>query len=148
MTPPNHFLEHSHCYDNVLLNCVFSSKTNLHLVLSRLRSWIEATILTNIIISESYLKHDVYFFYWLIDCISFRIPFENISLTFGRLQFDEGLHSLGLFSGLTVFEQEGIESLSCHICYDTGPRFIRSHPKDLFSLDTQGASYFDWLLKS
>ena len=25
-------------------------------------------------------------------------------------------------------------SLSCHTCWDTGPRFLRSHPKDLLNL--------------
>ena len=126
MTPPNHFLEHSHCYDNVLLNCVFSSKTNFHLVLSRLRSYH--------INQHNYFCNIMYIFLidWLIDCLSFRIPFENVSLTIGRLQFGEGLQSLGLFSGLTVFEQEGIESLSCHIYCD------RSHLKDPLTLIPRG----------
>ena len=26
-------------------------------------------------------------------------------------------------------------SLSCHSCCDTGPRFLRSHPKDPFKVD-------------
>ena len=75
---------------------------------------------------------------WLIDWISFRIPFENISPTFRRLQFGEGLQRLGLFSGLPVFEQEGIESSSRHVCFDTEPRFIRFYPSDLLTLTRRG----------
>lgn len=138
MTPLNHLLEHSHCNDNVLLNCVFSSKTNFHLVLSRLRSY-------NINQHNDFWKlskNMMYiFFYWLIDWISFRIPFENVSLTLGRLHFSEELHSLGLFSGLTVFEQEGIESSSCHTCFDTEPRITRSHPSDLLTLIPRGGGH-------
>jgi hypothetical protein len=40
----------------------------------------------------------------------------------------DGLQNFGLSLALRAFEQGG--SLSCHTCYDTGPRFFRSHPKD------------------
>jgi hypothetical protein len=39
----------------------------------------------------------------------------------------EWLQNFGLCSALRAFDQG--ESLSCHTCCDTGPRFFGSHPK-------------------
>jgi hypothetical protein len=39
-------------------------------------------------------------------------------------------------TGLTAFSSEG--SFMCHICCDTGPRFIRSYPKDRYPCPTVG----------
>ena len=40
----------------------------------------------------------------------------------------EGLENLSLCLTLTAFEQGGV--LTCHTCYNLGPRFTRSHWKD------------------
>ena len=71
--------------------------------------YLETAILTNIIISESYLKtHDVLYFDWLIDRILFRIPIENIFSHVGTSAFRWRAVILCLFPALTVFYPEGI----------------------------------------
>ena len=98
-----------------MLKCVISSKRNFYFV----KAWytivfyfdyyLETAILTNIIISESYLKtHDVLYFDWLIDRILFRIPIENIFSHVGTSAFRWRAVILCFFPALTVFYPEGI----------------------------------------
>ena len=55
-------------------------------------------------------------------------PLENITLLERRHHCDEGLQKSGLCSAPTILNSDG--SLSCHICCDMGPRFLRSRPRD------------------
>ena len=59
---------------------------------------------------------------WLI--VLFCVLFENISLISGEM-----LQRLDLSTAFVAFTKEG--SLSCHTCYDIGPRFTRCHRKEL-----------------
>jgi hypothetical protein len=59
---------------------------------------------------------------WLIDLVSY-VPLKNISFIWRRHHYRwRAAKCRPMFSAR--------ESLSCHICCDTGPRFFRSHSKD------------------
>ena len=68
---------------------------------------------------------------WLLLCLSVVFLSRSGFLhSYGDVIIaGEWLQGLGLCSAPTAFEyREG--SLSCYTCCDTGPRVLRSHPKD------------------
>jgi hypothetical protein len=76
-------------------------------------------------------------FDWLIDYLFVLRPVENISLIWGRHHWRWRAANLDLCLALTAFSSEG--SFSCNTYCDTGPRFIRSHPKDRHQRPTVGS---------
>jgi hypothetical protein len=63
---------------------------------------------------------------WLIDYLMFYVLLKNFSLIWRRKHCRWRAEACARRSG--PLSREG--SLSCHTCCDTGPRFLRSHPKD------------------